>query len=200
VTVSWLDLASAGLSLLALLLGGMYGYDKAFDRLRRRRTTASDVTDWHSGPGLGTGQPSGRSLLSQILTSPPVTSPLPPTARPDPAEAGEAEEPTDAEEMEPTGAEEILLASPGPLAGWVLAASRNLVVRTRRATGGHRWLQLISTVGVRLFLACLAYVLVVPLLLVAAFGYVMDSCHDIRLRIIVVLLVTELALEEITHI
>jgi hypothetical protein len=184
----------------------MYGYGKAADRLWRRRTAASDVTDSYSWPGVGTGQPSGRSLLSQILTSPPATSPLPPAVRPDPAEAREAEEPTEAEEIEPTEAEEIepteaeeiLLASPGPLARWV-ATSKNLVVRTRRATGDHRWLQLISTGGVCLFLACLAYVLVVPLLLVAAFGYVMDSRHDIRLRIIVVLLVAGLALEGITH-
>jgi hypothetical protein len=199
VTVSWPDLASAGLTLLAGVLGGMYGYGKAADRLWRRRTAASDVTDSYSWPGVGTGQPSGRSLLSQILTSPPATSPLPPAVRPDPAEAREAEEPTEAEEIEPTEAEEILLASPGPLARWVLATSKNLVVRTRRATGDHRWLQLISTGGVCLFLACLAYFLVVPLLLVAAFGYVMDSRHDIRLRIIVVLLVAGLALEGITH-
>jgi hypothetical protein len=93
-----------------------------------------------------------------------------------------------------------LLTSPGPVAGRIFAASKNLVVRTRRVTAGHRWLQIISTAGVCLFLACLAYVLIIPLLLVAAFGYVMDSRHDIRLRIIVVLLVVGLALEGITHI
>jgi hypothetical protein len=198
VMVSWPDLASAGLTLAAALLGAMYGYDKAFDRVRRQRTAASDVTDWRSDPGPGTRQSSGGSLLSQILTSPPTTSPLPPTVRPGLAEAPEAE-PAEAEEI-PTEAEEILLTSPGPVAGRILAASKNLVVRIRRATAGHRWLQLISTAGVCLFLGCLAYVLIIPLLLVAAFGYVIDSRHDIRLRIIVVLLVAGLALEGITHI
>lgn len=197
--VSWPDLATAGLILLTVLLAALYGCDKAFGQVRRRSTSASDLADWHSEPGLGHGQSSGRSLLSQILASPPVTSPLPPSVRPDPAEAGDAEKPTEAEEI-PTGAEDILLVSPGPLAGWVFAASKDLVVRTRRATAGHRWLQLVSTIGVCLLLACLAYVVVVPLVLVAAFSYVIDSRHDIRLRIIVVLLVAELVLEGITHI
>jgi hypothetical protein len=199
VMVSWPDLASAGLTLAAALLGAMYGYAKAFDRVRRQRTAASDVTDWRSDPGLGTRQSSGGSLLSQILTSPPTTSPLPPTVRPGLTEAPEADDPAEAEEI-PTEAEEILLTSPGPVAGRILAASKTLVVRIRRATDGHRWLQLISTAGVCLFLGCLAYVLIIPLLLVAAFGYVIDSRHDIRLRIIVVLLVAGLALEGITHI
>ena len=138
------------------------------------------------------GQPSGWPLLSQILASPPVISPYPPTAQLAPAEAGEAEEPTDALE--------ILAESPGPVVGWFLAASENLVVKTCGASDGHRWLQLTATVGVWVFLAFVALVLVIPLLPVAAFGYVRDSRHDIRLRLIVVLLVVDLAVQVITNV
>jgi hypothetical protein len=172
VTVPWSDLPG----MLAVFLGGMYGWDKAVDRVSRRRTAASDVVDLVAEPGRDPGQSSGPPLLSRILASPPVIRPLPPTAQPDPAEAGEAEEPTDALE--------ILAESPGPVAGRVLAATKNLVAKTRRVSDGHRSLQLAATVGVCLFLACLALVLVIPLLLVAALGYVRDSRHDIRLRII----------------
>jgi hypothetical protein len=74
------------------------------------------------------------------------------------------------------------------------------VVKTCGASDGHRWLQLTATVGVWVFLAFVALVLVIPLLPVAAFGYVRDSRHDIRLRLIVVLLVVDLAVQVITNV
>jgi hypothetical protein len=177
--------------MLAAFVGAMYVWDKAVDRVSRQRTAASDVVDWAAEPGLDPGQSGESPLLRRILAGPPVISSLPPAAQPGPAEAGEAEEPIDALE--------ILARSPGPVAGRVLAAGENLVAKTRRAVGGHRWLQLTATVGVCLLLACLALVLVIPLLLVAAFGYVAASRHDIRLRIIVALLLVELAVQVITN-
>jgi hypothetical protein len=187
----WPDLASAGVTALALSLGGAYGYEKIRDRARRRPTAAADVMDLYAEPGPGPRQPSGRSLLDQILASPPVSRPLPPVARPDPAPARVGEE-----EDEPWIADEMLTA-PGTVVGQAIAASANLVVRTYQASSGHRWLQLAATAGVCLFLACLAFVLIIPLLLVAAFGYIGDSSHDIRLRIVMVLFVVDLALQAI---
>jgi hypothetical protein len=40
---SWPDLASAGVTAVALSLGGAYGYEKICDRARRRPTAAADV-------------------------------------------------------------------------------------------------------------------------------------------------------------
>jgi hypothetical protein len=90
-----------------------------------------------------------------------------------------------------------MLTAPETVAGRAKAASVNLVVRTYQASGGHRWLQFTAVAGVCLFLACLAVVLIIPLLLVAAFGYVRDSGHDIRLRIVIVLFVVDLAVQAI---
>jgi len=104
------------------------------------------------------------------------------------------------EAEEPTGAEEILAASASPMVDRVFDASTNLVARTRRATGGHRWIQLASIACVLLFLTCLALVLFVPLLLVMAFGYVSQSRHDIRLRIIVGLFLVDIALQVIANV
>jgi hypothetical protein len=103
--------------------------------------------------------------------------------------------PQPGEVEEPTGAEEILAASPGPVVERVLDVSTNLVTRTRRATSGRRWIQPASTAFVLLFLTCLALLLFVPLLLTMVLVYVTDSGHDIRLRIVVVLFVVDIALQ-----
>jgi hypothetical protein len=133
--------------------------------LERERRYAADR--W----GTGSGPPA----LGHTLTG--LSSPQP----------GEAEE--------PTGAEEILAASPGPVVDRLFEMSTNLVTRTRRATSGHRWIQLASTACVLLLLTCLALLLFVPLLLMMALGYVSDSGHDVRLRIIVVLFLIDIALQ-----
>ena len=104
------------------------------------------------------------------------------------------------EAVEPTGAEEILAASPSPVVDRIFDASTNLVATTRQATGGHRWIQLASIACVLLFLTCLALVLFVPLLLIMVFGYVSDSRHDIRLRIIVGLFSVDIALQVIANV
>jgi hypothetical protein len=176
----WLDLASLGLGVLAVALGAWYGVDYWLERERRYRADKWDMGNGHSEPGLDPGQPVGPSAFSHTLTD--LSSP----------QTGEAEE--------PTGAEEILAASPGPVVDRLLGASANLVARTRQATGGHRWIQLAATACVLLFLTCLAVVLFVPLLLMMVFGYVSDSGHDIRLRIIVGLFLVDIALQVIANV
>jgi hypothetical protein len=104
------------------------------------------------------------------------------------------------EAEEPTGAEEILAASPGPVVDRLFGAGANLVARARQATGGHRWIQFAATACVLLFLTCLAVLLFVPLLLVMVVGYASDSGHDIRLRIIVGLLLVDVALQVIANV
>jgi hypothetical protein len=100
---------------------------------------------------------------------------------------------------EPTGAEEILAASPGPAANGFMDACANLVEGTHRATGGHRRIQLAATACVVLLLIPVAVALLVPLLLVTVFTYVTDSGHDFRLRIIVWLFLADIALQAIAH-
>jgi hypothetical protein len=195
LTSSWPDLASAALTAIALALGGAYGYEKISDRVRRRPTAAADVIGRTAEPGPSPGPPSGRSLLDQILASPPISSPLPPIARSDPAQAPNPAGEED-DEDEPWAAEEMLTA-PGTVAGQAIAASVNLVVRVYQASGGRHWLQLIAAAGVSLLLACLGFVLIIPLMLVEAFGYAMDSGHDIRLRIVIVLFLIDLAVQVI---
>lgn len=99
------------------------------------------------------------------------------------------------EDEEPTGAEEILSASPGPVVDWVLGAGQRLVVRTRRATDGHALPQNLATAGVLLLLLPVAAILLFPLLLVAVIGYLIDSGHDLRLRTIVGLFAADLVLQ-----
>jgi hypothetical protein len=103
------------------------------------------------------------------------------------------------EAEEPTGAEEILVASPSRVADGLFEAGDNLVAGTLGATGGHRWIQRAATACVLLFLACLAVALSIPLLLLKALAYVTDSDHDFRLRIIVWLFLIDIALQVIAH-
>jgi hypothetical protein len=181
----WLDFVSLGVGVLALALGAWYSVDKW--RERQRRDWADKwaglqlgIEKGHPEPGLDPGLPIEPSALSYILTDPSW------------AKAGEAEE--------PTGAEEILAASPNPVVERIFSASTNLMARTRDATGGHRWIQLACTAGVVLFLTGLALFLFVPLLLLMVFGYVSDSRHDIRLRAIVGLFLVDIALQTISNI
>lgn len=101
--------------------------------------------------------------------------------------------------VEPTGAEEILAASPGPVADGLFGAGADLVAGTLSVTGGHRWIQLAATACVGLLLTCLAVALGLPLLLVMVLAYVTDSGHDFRLRIIVGLFLVDIALQTIAH-
>jgi hypothetical protein len=133
--------------------------------LERERRYAADR--W----GTGSGPPTSNHMLTDL------SAPQP----------GEAEE--------PTGAEEILAASPGPVVERLFDVSTNLVTWTRQATSGRRWIQPASTAFVLLFLTCLALLLFVPLLLTMVLVYVTDSGHDIRLRIVVVLFVVDIALQ-----
>jgi hypothetical protein len=104
------------------------------------------------------------------------------------------------EAEEPTGAEEILVASPGRVVDRLSGAGADLIAWTLQATGGHRWIRLAAAASVLLFLTCLVVVLSIPLLLMMVFSYVSDSGHDIRLRIIVGLLLVEIALQGIAHV
>jgi hypothetical protein len=180
VTLSglWPDLASLGLGLLAMLLGAWY---VVADQLERQRQYSVDY--WRlrlgsSGSGSYPGQPVG----SLPAATPAELSSL---------QAGEREE--------PTGAEEILAASPGPVADGFMDACSELVAGTHRATGGHRWIQLAATACVVLLLIPVAAALFVPLLLVMVLTYVSDTGHDFRLRLIVGLFVADIALQTIAH-
>jgi hypothetical protein len=177
-SVLWPDLASLGLGLLAVALGAWYVVASQWERQRRYTADKWPIGIAYSG-GLNPGQPVGHSDLSHTLAE--LAAPQP----------GEAEE--------PTGAEEILAASPGPVADGLVGAAANLVAGTLRATGGHRWIQLAATACVVLFLTCLAVALSIPLLLVMGFAYVSDSTHDFRLRVIVVLFLVDIALQGIAH-
>jgi hypothetical protein len=176
----WPDLASLGFGLLAAALSAWYVAAGQWERQRR-------YTDkWRTGigysGGLHSGQPVGPSDLDHLLAE--LAAP----------QTGEAEE--------PTGAEEILIASPGPVgpvANGLIDAGTNLVSGTHRATGDHRWIQLAATACVVLPLTCLALALSIPLLLMMALTYMSDSTHDFRLRIIVALFLADIALQGITH-
>ena len=104
------------------------------------------------------------------------------------------------EAEEGTGAEEILAATPGPVADRLFGAMADLVAGTSQASGGHRWIQFASTACVLLGLTCLVLVLGVPLLLMMVLAYVSDSGHDFRLRIIVALLLVDIALQVIANV
>lgn len=173
----WPDLASLGLGLLAAALGAWYVAADQLERPRRSFADKWNLGTGYSEPGLYRGQPVG-SLPAATLAE--LSSP-----------------PTRAEE--PTGAEEILAASPGPVADGFMGACSNLVEGTHRATGGHRWIQLAATAGVVLLLIPVAAALLVPLLLVTVFTYVSDTDHDFRLRLIVWLFLADIALQAIVH-
>ncbi len=174
----WPDLASLGLGLLAAVLGAWYMVADQLERQRRSFADRRDLGIGYSEPGLYPGQPVG-SLPAATLAE----LSLPQTGRPE----------------EPTGAEEILAASPGPVADGFMDACANLVEGTHRATGRHRWIQVAATACVVLLLIPVAVALFVPLLLVVVFTYVSDSGHDFRLRIIVWLFLADIALQAIAH-
>ena len=163
----WLELASLGLGVLALVLGVSFVLEKALVQLRRRRISAADLFDIGSAP-------------AQVGLWPATAS---------------------KEEEVGIGAEESTgTASPGPVVEWVLGAGERLMVRTRRATDGHTLTQIVATAGALLLLACLGVTLFLPLLLVAALGYLADSNHDLRLRSIVGIFLVDLALQVIANI
>ena len=162
----WLELASLGLGVLALVLGVSFVLEKALEQLRRRPTSAADLFDIGSAP-------------AQVGLWPATAS---------------------KEEEVGIGADEILTTSPGPVVEWVLGAGERLMVRTRRATDGHTLTQIVATAGALLLLACLGVTLFLPLLLVAALGYLADSNHDLRLRSIVGIFLVDLALQVIANI
>ena len=99
-----------------------------------------------------------------------------------------------------TGAEEILTASPGPVADRLVGGMADLVSGTSRATDGHRSIKFAATACVLLVLTCLVLVLGLPILLLMVLAYVSDSGHDFRLRIIVVLFAVDIALQVIANV
>jgi hypothetical protein len=103
-------------------------------------------------------------------------------------------------EAEETGAEEILTASPGPVADRLFGGMADLLSGVSRATDDHRPIQFAATACVVLFLMCLVLVLGLPILLLIVLAYVSDSGHDFRLRIIVALFVVDIALQVIGNV
>ena len=99
-----------------------------------------------------------------------------------------------------TGAEEMLTASPGPVADRLVAGMADLVSGTSRATDGHRSIKFAATACVLLVLTCLVLVLGLPILLLMVLAYVSDSGHDFRLRIIVALFAVDIALQVIINV
>ena len=99
-----------------------------------------------------------------------------------------------------TGAEEILTASPGPVADRLFGGMADLLSGARRATDGHSSMQFAATVCVLLVLMCFVLVLGLPILLLIVLAYVSDSGHDFRLRIIVALFVADIALQVIANV
>ena len=99
-----------------------------------------------------------------------------------------------------TGAEEILTASPGPVADRLFGGMADLLSATSRATDGHRSIKLAAAACVLLVLMCLVLVLGLPILLLMVLAYVSNSGHDFRLRIIVALFVVDIALQMIANV
>jgi hypothetical protein len=174
----WPDLASLGLGVLAMALGTWFVVSEQLERQRQYSVDYWRFRIGYSGPGLPPEPPVGSlpaATLAELSSFPP------------------------AEREESTGAEEILAASPGPVADGFVAACVNLVEGTHRATGGHRWIQFAATACVVLLLIPVAVALFVPLLLVMVFSYVSDTGHDFRLRLIVWLFLADIALQTIAH-